>query len=166
MDEMQHLSARRNKHGTPVVHTPQYPGLTVQSALDVRSRFPMLDLEDQIKLVQKFIRNQKKSKGFNFAIPAGVNTQFGVPLSGEARLLLGWAIIQTETAATDLSLDCTIVVNSEVIVNKVDPQFFSNEFTDSEYYFYPRPLSGQDVITYAASGQGNTNNHHVTFYYI
>ena len=87
-------------------------------------------------------------------------------LSGEARLLLGWAIIQVNKEAANQALDVTIIINNEVIVNKVDPTFYGNAFTDDEYYFYPRPLSGQDTISYSATGQGATNNHHVTFFYI
>ena len=135
-DEFQYIQAKRDPNCNlivPVVKTPQFPGVN-----------PGMSIE----AVRKVIRNQKRVKGFQFDLSAGADNSFPVNLSGTARLFLGYALEPLpDFVPGDVPLSITITINNEIVVEKVFPSFFGSTFMDDEYYFIPRPLSGQDVIT-------------------
>ena len=109
---------------------------------------------------------QKRAKGFLFGIVDGSSNKLTIDLSGTATMLLGWAItFDADVAAADIPISISLKVNNEEIVEEVNPEFFSPEFMDDEYYFFPRPLSGTDTITMTAEGQA-TVNMRLVFYYI
>jgi len=57
-------------------------------------------------------------------------------------------------------------VNNEIIIDSLDPNFISNFFTNDEYYYLPRPLSGTDQITITFTNPGATENTSLAIYYI
>jgi len=139
-DEFNYIQAKRHPKTdalippvTPVVKTPQFPGVN-----------PGMSIED----VRKVIRNQKRTKGFQFDLSVGADNSFPIKLSGTARLFLGFALdSRPDFVPADIPLSVTITINNEIVIEKVFPAFFSSSFMDDEYYFIPRPLSGQDTIT-------------------
>lgn len=135
-DEFQYIQAKRDPNGNlivPVVKTPQFPGVN-----------PGMSIE----AVRKVIRNQKRVKGFRFDLSAGADNSSDIDLSGTARLFLGFVVEPLpDFDPAAVPLDMTITINNEIVIQKVFPSFFSSSFMDDEYYFIPRPLSGQDVIT-------------------
>jgi len=146
------------KTGSPkgVVRTPQFPG--IQSGKG--------DVAAKIDAVRAFIKQQKRAKGFLFGISIGSGNKLNIDLSGSARMLLGWAILfDTDAAPGDIPLNITLKVNNEEIVEEVNPLFFSPDFMDDEYYFFPRPLSGTDSITMLAEGVADINMK-IVFYYL
>lgn len=139
--------------GAPLPGTPNFPGIPYSAEATQR----------QVQAIRKFIKNQKRARGYNFDLPAGVSKN-NIDLSGTAKFLLGFAV----NVADDLTLGDFVIdllVNNEVILENVDAGFLTQGFTNEEYYFFPRPLSGSDSInlrinTLAAATFG------IVFYYI
>lgn len=129
----------RNANGIPVVKTPQFPGVK-----------PGMTIEQ----VRAVIRRQKRARGFRFGVVAGGGAAnvFDIPLSGTARVFLGFSLLFDETVPASVPLDITITINNEIVIDQVPPGFFNPAFMDDEYYFFPRPLSGQDTITLTVNG--------------
>ena len=107
--------------------------------------FPGTQLGATIKQVRNWIKKQKRSRGFAFDVPVGT-TPFNIDISGTARIFLGFAFIQADEDFADQAT-MTFLINNEVVIEDVFMSFFSNEFTDEEYYSFPRPLSGTDSVT-------------------
>jgi len=128
--------ARRNKAGVPMVRTPQFPGVN-----------PNMSIEQ----VRAVIRKQVRSKGFVFGISNGSNS-FDIDLSGTARVFLGFALTAVDPVLADTPRDVTITINNEIVIDRVPPNFFSEAFMDDEYFYFPRPLSGQDTIVFDVTG--------------
>jgi len=99
-----------------------------------------------IEEVRALIKKQKRVKGFEFSIGTGT-TSFDLQLSGTARLMLGFALVNPNVGSiTGTPDNMTFTVNNEVVIDKVKPFFFTNYLMDDEYYFIPRPLSGTDQL--------------------
>lgn len=115
------------------VSAPQFPGqMRNDRAIDINA-------------VRSIIRREKKSKGFKFGITQGT-LQHNINLSGTARMLLGFMMYWTEQGQ---ELNVTMKINNEVVIDQVNEIFFdqnNNSGLGYEYFFYPRPLSGQDNI--------------------
>lgn len=115
----------------------QFPGLS-------------LDPDATIESIRSFIKKQKKIKGFLLAVPGSSTQTFDIQISGDARLLLGISIVNTSANAGNPAVypdQFTMMVNEEVIINQVFGIQLSFPFQTDEYYFIPRPLSGQDVVS-------------------
>lgn len=139
-----------------VVRTPQFPGVQTAGG----------DVAARIESVRAFIKKQKRVKGFVFGITSGTGNKLNIKLSGAARLLLGWSILfDADADPGDIPLSVTLKVNNEEIVEDVNPLFFSPDFMDDEYYFFPRPLSGQDSIIMLSEGVADINMK-LAFYYL
>ena len=115
-----------------LIRTPQFPGQQKGAS---------------IEQVRSLIKRQKRAKGYTQAVPTGTTT-FNLDLSGTARIFLGFAILLED----GLSLvaqpsQFNVTINNEIVIDQVQPSFFSPDFMDEEYYFFPRPLSGTDDIT-------------------
>lgn len=139
-EELKILSrSKRGANGEVIVRTPQFPGVK-----------PNMTIEQ----VRAIIRRQKRSRGFRFGVVAGGNAAnvFNIPLSGTARVFLGFAVLFDEEVAASVPLDMTITINNEIVIDAVPPGFFNPAFMDDEYYFFPRPLSGQDTIVLQVNG--------------
>lgn len=104
--------------------------------------------DTSIEDLRAFIKNQKRAKGFRFTVPVGASS-FPIDISGEAKLLLGLALISMDNIGDPASQPdtFTLMVNEEVIINQVTPAMLSPDFMTEEYYLFLRPLSGQDDIT-------------------
>lgn len=121
--------------------------------------------------VQDLIRKQKKSKGIiiNSIISTTVETQ--VNLSGTAKIFLG---IRIGNSSFGLSRNAVwqLVINNEIIFKDVSTFFMMNDFTVNsavtEYFSYPRPLTGTDDIQIFVSepAAGANSAYEVSFYYL
>lgn len=152
--EVRHLNMEENtkKH---TLHQPQinlnaYPGkrmgLTPEEVVD-------------------YIRRQKRCLGKSFALTTGSNKDLDINLPGTAYLLLGWAIEETEGLGISLG-DVSVRLNNEIMVDSVFWEFFGKDFTDEEYYFIPRPLSGNDVFTFKIENVSAVWTAKIIFYYL
>lgn len=149
---MKILGRGKTKRGIPVVRTPQFPGLAGK------------DLS--IEQVRAIIRRQKRCRGFRFGLVAGINADLNIQISGDARTFLGFSVLlDNQTAGADPT-EMTLTINNEIVISQVDPQFFSPDFMDDEYYFFPRPLSGQDDIELSVTNDVGTVDFLLAVYYI
>jgi len=140
--------AQDNQHGVPVVKTPQFPGVN-----------PGMSIEQ----VRSVIRKQVRAKGFLFGLSNGSNNE-DIQLSGTARVFLGFSLDQVDVAAANAATQFTITINNEIVIDSVHPVFFSSAFMDDEYYFFPRPLSGQDTITIDIESPADENMQMIVYY--
>jgi len=162
-DELKLLAAIKTKEAG--LNTPQFMNLQKFKGLVDTPQFPGVNIDRAIATVQAFIRNQKRARGFEFPIIAGNNSDLRIELSGSARMMLGFAITQTESAVLDRAKGMSFTVNNDLIIDNVNVDKFGPEFTDDEFYFYPRPLSGTDTFKLNIVGQ-NANIIFMTIYYI
>jgi len=141
---------RQNSAFKSVVGTPQFPGQ--QKGFD-------------IEVIRTLIKKQKRSKGFRFEIESG-NNEDDINISGTARILLGFAILfdteQVDFATRPTSM--TLTVNNEIIIQDVRPDFFTPDFMDDEYYYFPRPLDGTDDITLQTVGVDDVTLDFIVYY--
>ena len=137
------------------LHTPQFPGQQDGASVE------------QVRAV---IRKQKKTKGFNWSVANGFNS-FNLELSGTARVFLGFSLMPVVADAGAISIaamaeEFNLTINNEIITDQTHPAFYTNFFTDEEYYSIPRPLSGTDIITVSWNNAGAVQNWVLIVYYI
>jgi len=121
--------------------------------------------------VVELIRKQKKAKGLFLQSVINTITTVPVALSGTAKIFLG---LKIGTSLGLASADCTVTlkINDEIIFQDVSTFFLSNDFAlnscNTEYFSYPRPLSGNDSIQLTvnepAAGVGTL--YEFAFYYL
>lgn len=116
--------------------------------------------------VSNYIKRQKKCKGESYALSTGDNTGLIVTLPGVARVWLGFALKLTALGGAASSGLVTLTINNEVVIKDVFVDFYTNEFTDEEYFFMPRPLSGQDDIEFSVKGVNDKYTLNVINYYL
>jgi len=143
------VQAMKNITQQAGVRTPQFPGCNPQT----------------IEQVRKIIRSSKKCKGFDFNIPAG-QAENQLNLSGSARILLGFAIYRDPSAAAADWPDVSITINEEIMIDQTNAVFFTPDFMDDEYYYFPRPLSGQDTIILRTDAPAIFNPFYMAVYWI
>ncbi len=144
------MNPRQRAEYKGIVRTPQYPGQ--QKGLSIEA-------------VRTFIKKQKRSQGFRFAIGASADS-FDISVSGSARLMLGFALSFSPDTLADFPPFIQMTINNEVVIANTNPNFFTARYMDDEYYFFPRPLSGQDDMTLAVQPAANPINLDVVIYYI
>jgi hypothetical protein len=139
------------------LNAPQFPGQQVKGMT--------------IEQIRTLVKKQNRIKGYNFSVATGTQN-FNLQLSGTARILLGLSLIP-RNAGTDVAVTgfqdvtgVTFKVNNEIIIENLDPNFLGNFFTNEEYYYLPRPLSGTDEITISFTNPGATENVSLAIYYI
>jgi len=143
----------------------RFPWATNRKGLIDSPQFVGLDLKEKIEFIRAFVKDQVKTKGFSNIIAAGQNNKFDFQLSGVAKMLMGFAVVYEDEAFASLPEFISLNINTETIIDEVSPAFFLSGFTDSEYYWFPRPLSGNDQITWTAQGTAQ-NIQKVIFYYL
>ena len=161
-EELKLLAGDKKKIG---INTPQFMNLQKFKGLVQTPQFPGVSIDKAIDTVRAFIKNQKRVKGFEFAIAAGSNPDLEISLSGTARMFLGFAVTQTITDVATRAKGLTLVINNDIVIDNVNIDKFGPEFTDDEFYFYPRPLSGTDTFKLDIIGQG-ANTIFLSAYYI
>jgi len=140
--------------GTPIVTDAMIKKLQSEGrykSIVATPQFPGQQKGFSIEAIRTLIKKQKRSKGFNFSLSSGTQVN-PIDLSGTARIFLGFAILlQPEITFANRVETITLTINNEIIIQNVDPEFFSPDFMDDEYYFFPRPLSGTDTIDLSTS---------------
>jgi len=153
-----------DKSGKQLVRTPQFPGIF--------GFLPEPELARAIKVVREFIKRQKKVRGFKFGVESGPN-KFTIELSGVAKIFLGWAILFEEPAggaapppfvSPGVPEQINLEINDEIVIQNIHAQFFGPDLQDDEYYSFPRPLSGTDVINARPIGTENINMYIAAYY--
>lgn len=121
-----------------------------------------------IKQVQNYIKRQKRCKGESYALATGDNTDLAVQLPGTARVWLGFvfSFSAVKNVGGLVVGNVSLVINNEVVIENVFVDFYGKDFTDEEYYFIPRPLSGQDDIRFTVKGVEDTYTLNVNSYYL
>lgn len=120
-----------------------------------------------VEEVRNFIKRQKRCKGQSYELSAGTNDDLTVQLPGTARVLLGFAFYITKLGeAVEPDGLVSLQVNNEKVLENVFVTFFGPDFTDEEYYFIPRPLSGQDDIKFTVTGVVDQYQLNVIYYYL
>ena len=137
------------------INTPQYPGL---------------EKGKTIEEVREYIRKQVKTKGFNWSIANGFSS-FNLELSGTAKKFLGFSLMPVVADAGAISItamaeEFNLTINNEIITDQTHPAFYTNFFTDQEFYHILRPLSGTDVITVSWNNAGAVQNWIMIVYYV
>lgn len=136
---------------------PQFPGLR-----NPQRAFRSPETTGRaIASVQELIKAQKKTKGFRFDVPTG-DQEFQMDLVGDASIYLGLALAGTDLRNGNISL----IINNEIIIDRSQLRFLSNEFNDDEYYLFPRPLSGTDDIKVKFQDMVLQQNIDIINYYI
>ena len=108
-----------------------------------------------VEQIQQYIQKQKKSQGYNVTVSTGSNTSLSnVELPGTARVMLGFAFTFTELTdpAAEITGRMTMKLNNEIMIDETLITMFGAGFTDEEYYFFPRPLSGNDKLEIQIDG--------------
>ena len=141
---------RKNSAFKSAIGTPQFPGQ--QKGFD-------------IEVIRTLIKKQKRTKGFQFEIESGEN-QDDINISGTARIFLGFAFLfDTENVDfSDRPTQTTLTINNEIIIQSTRPDFFTPDFMDDEYYYFPRPLSGTDDITLITQGVTDVTMEMIVYY--
>lgn len=117
--------------------------------------------------VQEYIQRQKKSQGYEVSIATGDNNSLrNVELPGDARVMLGFALDFLDTAGNPVTGKLKMELNNEVMIDDTNITFFDSNFTDSEYYFYPRPMSGQTKLKISVMGVANAYTLIANFVYL
>jgi len=132
------------------VNTPQFPGQ--QKGFSIEA-------------IRTLIKKQKRVRGFRFNLDA-TSASNNINISGTARIFLGFAFSFVGDVLADFPPFASLTINNEVVLQQVNPNFFTDRYMDDEYYFIPRPLSGQDVIILDTEPAGNPIILDVAIYYI
>jgi len=164
-DELRYLAANFVKDKKSKLNFPSFPGLQKIKGIVDTPEFPGLDMEGRIDLIRRIIINQKRAKGFSLNIVNGTGNSFDINLSGTAKWMLGFVLTFTNQTVLGVPTSMTLTVNNDVVIQDAYPPSFSAGLTDREFYFYPRPLSGQDEIVLTMTGQ-LVNTAFANFYYI
>lgn len=163
--------ARKTELTAAFTKKPNLPGLSIKGFGKQDMQFPgqgnLFPPDATIEEIRSFIKNQKRAKGFRFTVPVGSST-FPIDISGEAKLLLGLALISIDNLGDPAAQPeiFSLLVNNEVIINQVTPAMLSQEFMTEEYYLFLRPLSGQDDITIAWQNTPGQQRMALIMYYL
>lgn len=144
------MNPRQMTEWKGVVRTPQFPGQS---------------MGESIEAVRTFIKKQKRCRGFRFVLNTS-NQSFDLNISGSARMFLGFVFSFSPNTLANFPPFVNITINNEVIIQDVNPNFFTAEYMDDEYYFFPRPLSGQDDVTLTVQASAAPITLDVGIYYI
>jgi len=118
-----------------------------------------------VEQVRELIKREKRMKGEQFPLSTGDNKSLTVTLPGTAYMLLGFAFSFDKITASVDGL-CSLKINNDTVVDEVFVEFFGKDYTDEEYYFVPRPLSGQDDIKFNVNEVTATYELNVILYYL
>lgn len=144
------MNPRQRVEYKGIVRTPQFPGQQKGLSIDA---------------VRTFIKKQKRCKGFRFALTTSEQS-FDISVSGSARLFLGFVFSFSPDTLADFPPFVNMTINNEVIIQDVNPNFFTARYMDDEYYFFPRPLSGSDDMKLTVQPSAAPINLDVGIYYI
>jgi len=113
------------------------------TALVNTPQFPAAQRNFSVEQIRSLIKKQKRAKGYMFPCQANLVQDFNLDISGSARIFLGFSLLfDTRLTPPEFSLK----INNEILIQQVNPQFFTNLFQTDEFYFFPRPLSGSDSV--------------------
>jgi len=99
-----------------------------------------------LQQIRNLIKTQNRAKGFRFTLPLGASN-FNIDISGTAKVFLGF-IFGGSTFTPIISDTFSLTINNEIIIQSGNTQAFSSSRDiKSDYYWFPRPLSGTDEVT-------------------
>lgn len=136
---------------------------------DGNVQFPGSQFGYNIGQLRDFIKTQKRSKGYNIQTIANTTKDTKLDISGTANLLLGFNLAINDNNLTNLgSYRCSLLVNEEIIFEDISAAFLNPQtnFHNEEYFPYPRPLSGSDVVIFTIKAGANADLINLQIYYI
>jgi len=120
---------------------------------------------DRAMAMREAYSNGVRAKGFTVTIGAGTSA-FSVDLSGMAKNFLGfgWFFLAQPAGAVLTQL----TVNNDVVVDSTLINHFqvAGTTSDRDYFPFPRPLNGQDTITFNFNNGGAQATGYLVVYYI
>lgn len=120
--------------------------------------------------VQALIRKQKKVKGITFNSVLNQTVEVPIDLSGTGKILLGLKCMFFNLGIIPPQNKVSLIVNSELIIDKLSVWFLCNSLGSyapgSEFFAFPRPLSGADSITLSVLETGASIPYQFNFYYL
>ena len=120
---------------------------------------------DRAMMMREAYSNGVRAKGFTVTIGAGTSA-FSVDLSGMAKNFLGfvWFFLAQPAGAVFTQL----TVNNDVVVDSTLINHFqvAGTTSDRDYFPFPRPLNGQDTITFNFNNGGAQATGYLVVYYI
>jgi len=132
-------------------------------------QFPGAQFGYSIGELRDFIKTQKRAKGYNIQTTANQSKDTKLDISGTAKLLLGFNLALSDNTITNLgSYKCSLLVNEELVFEDVAATFLnpSTNFHEEEYFPFPRPLSGSDVVIFTVKAGANSDIINLEVYYI
>lgn len=142
------------------------PEAAANGAFVKTPQFPGQQKGFSIEAIRSLIKKQKRCRGFLFNLTISNQTFNLSNISGTARIFLGFVISFEPDTPANFPPFMNLTVNNEVIIQDVDPDFFTQRYMDDEYYFFPRPLSGQDNIILQVQGSAAPIVMNLAVYYI
>lgn len=109
--------------------------------------------------------NGVRCKGFAISILATTTSSTSIDLSGMGKNFLGFAFFSSATLPV---ITTQLVINNDVVVDSTNLNFFlvNTQNTERDYFPFPRPLNGQDTITFNFTNAGAVASVQLIVYYI
>ena len=109
--------------------------------------------------------NGVRCKGFTIAINATTTSSTSIDLSGMGKNFLGFGFYFNGTLPV---VTTQLVINNDVVVDSSNLNFFlvNPSVNERDYFPFPRPLNGQDTITFNFTNAGILTTVYLVVYYI
>jgi hypothetical protein len=109
--------------------------------------------------------NGVRCKGFTIAINATTTSSTSIDLSGMGKNFLGFGFYFNGTLPI---VTTQLVINNDVVVDSSNLNFFlvNPSVNERDYFPFPRPLNGQDTITFNFTNAGALTTVYLVVYYI
>ena len=103
--------------------------------------------QDRVDAMREAYSKGNRSKGFTLTIGTGTSSS-NIDLSGMAKHFLGIGFYFTATPGS--SVLTQLVINNDVVIDSANVNFFRIDAGNQprDFYAFPRPLNGQDTITF------------------
>jgi len=98
--------------------------------------------DSQMSQIRDFVNDQKKVVGLVVSTAAGTQVEVNLDIPQQGKLLLGFCFVNVVPNGP-----VNVLLNNEKFVDSVNGRFFVQGVNNSEFYYYPRPLTGIDKLT-------------------
>jgi hypothetical protein len=122
--------------------------------------------QDRVDQMREAYSKGNRCKGFTITITAGTSS-YNVDLSGMAKHFLGIGFFFTTTPGAAVTTQ--LVINNDVVIDSAIINHFRVDGASEprDYYAFPRPLNGQDTITFNFNNTtGGSITAYLNVYYI
>lgn len=129
--------------------------------VDFGKQFPGQQFGGSIEQIRGLITKQKRFTGLLMTLAVGFN-EFSFKMSGSARMLLGILLFTGNDTET-----VSLIINDELILDNCPVTCLCsfNRSREQEYFMFPRPLTGSDVVKVVYQSTGAAPNF-MNFYFL